>query len=156
MSMRTTADLPAHATEQDLRDPWLRLRQLFDKDNCELLNATDDSEVRTAVGRINGSRVTAYCTDGTRMGGALGALGSRHIIAAIEFAIRERCPVVGVWHSGGARLADGVESMNAVGRIFAAMTSASGRIPQISLVVGPAAGAAAYGPALTDIQIFNS
>jgi acetyl-CoA/propionyl-CoA carboxylase carboxyl transferase subunit len=151
--MRTTADLPALSAEPDLRDPWLRLRQLFDDGNCEPLNATDDSEVRTAVGRINGSRVIAYCTDGTRMGGALGAIGSRHIVAAIEFAVRERCPVVGVWHSGGARLADGVESMDAVGRMFAAMTSASGQVPQISVVVGPAAGAAAYGPALTDVII---
>jgi acetyl-CoA/propionyl-CoA carboxylase carboxyl transferase subunit len=153
MSILATADLPAPGAAHDLRDPWLRLRQLFDDNNCELLNGADDSEVRTAVGRINGSRVIAYCTDGTRMGGALGTIGSRHIVAAIEFAVGERCPVVGVWHSGGAKLADGVESMDAVGRMFAAMTSASGRIPQISVVVGPAAGAAAYGPALTDIII---
>jgi acetyl-CoA/propionyl-CoA carboxylase carboxyl transferase subunit len=146
MSILATTDLPAPGAAHDLRDPRLRLRQLFDDNNCELLNDADDSEVRTAVGRINGSRVIAYCTDGTRMGGALGAIGSRHIVAAIEFAVRERCPVVGVWHSGGAKLADGVESMDAVGRMFAAMTSASGRIPQISVVVGPAAGAAAYGP----------
>lgn len=151
--MLTAADLFAPGAEHDLRDPRLRLRQLFDDNNCELLNAADDSEVRAAVGRINGARVIAYCTDGTRMGGALGVLGSRHIIAAIESAVRERCPVVGVWHSGGARLADGVESMNAVGLMFAAMTRASGRIPQISVVVGPAAGAAAYGPALTDVVI---
>jgi len=151
--MLTAADLFAPGAEHDLRDPRLRLRQLFDDNNCELLNAADDSEVRAAVGRINGARVIAYCTDGTRMGGALGVLGSRRIIAAIESAVRERCPVVGVWHSGGARLADGVESMNAVGLMFAAMTRASGRIPQISVVVGPAAGAAAYGPALTDVVI---
>jgi acetyl-CoA/propionyl-CoA carboxylase carboxyl transferase subunit len=151
--MLATAELPAPGAERDLRDPWLRLGQLFDDNNFELLNAADDTEVRTAVGRINGSRVIAYCTDGTRMGGALGALGAQHIVTAIEFAVRERCPVVGVWHSGGARLADGVESMDAVGRMLAAMTSASGRIPQISVVVGPAAGAAAYGPALTDMVI---
>ncbi|HEY1625114.1 MAG TPA: carboxyl transferase domain-containing protein [Streptosporangiaceae bacterium] len=151
--MRTTADLPVPGVERDLRDPRLRLRQLFDDNNCEPLNAADDSEVQTAVGRINGSRVIAYCTDGTRMGGALGERGARNIVAAIELAVRERCPVVGVWHSGGARLADGVESMDGVGRMFAAMTGASGRIPQISVVVGPAAGAAAYGPALTDIII---
>src|SRR5215471_10482088 len=114
----------------------LRLQQLFDDNNCELLNTADDSEVRTVVGYINGSRVIAYCTDGTRMGGALGALGTQHIVAAIEFAVRERCPAVGVWHSGGARLADGVESMDAVGRMLAAVASASGQIPQISVVVG--------------------
>src|SRR5215472_15381112 len=104
VSMLTTAELPAPGAERDLRDPWLRLRQLFDDNNCEMLNAADDTGVRTAVGRINGSRVIAYCTDGTRMGGSL---GTQHIVEAIEFAVRERCPVVGVWHSGGARLADG-------------------------------------------------
>ena len=30
------------------------------------------------------------------------------------------------------------------------MVRASGRVPQISVVLGPAAGGAAYGPALTD------
>jgi acetyl-CoA/propionyl-CoA carboxylase carboxyl transferase subunit len=141
------------ALEYDARDPVSRLKRLFDGNECVLLNSADDSEVRTAVGRINGARVVAYCTDATKMGGALGATGARRIVEAIELALRDHCPVVGVWHSGGAKLADGVESMDGVGRMFAAMTRASGRIPQISVVVGPAAGAAAYGPALTDIII---
>jgi acetyl-CoA/propionyl-CoA carboxylase carboxyl transferase subunit len=63
--------------------------------------------------------------------------------------------VVGIWHCGGARLAEGVESLDAVGAVFAAMIRASGRVPQISVVVGPAAGGAAYGPALTDIVIMS-
>lgn len=153
MLIPATVNKPACNGERDARDPLLRLAQLFDGNNCELLASADDTEVQAAVGRINGARVIAYCTDGTKMGGALGATGSRRIVAAIEVAARERCPVVGVWHSGGAKLADGVESMNGVGQMFAAMTRASGRIPQISVVVGPAAGAAAYGPALTDMII---
>jgi acetyl-CoA/propionyl-CoA carboxylase carboxyl transferase subunit len=137
-----------------MRDPLLRLEQLFDQSSCELLNHADgDTEVWVAAGRINGAPVIAYCTNATKMGGALGVAGSRRIVEAIEVAVRERRPVIGVWHSGGAKLADGVESMDAVGQIFAAMTRASGRIPQISVVVGPAAGAAAYGPALTDMII---
>ena len=62
-------------------------------------------------------------------------------------------PILGIWHSGGARLAEGVLSLHAVGRIFHAMTQASGKVPQISIVLGFAAGGAAYGPALTDIVI---
>jgi acetyl-CoA/propionyl-CoA carboxylase carboxyl transferase subunit len=62
---------------------------------------------------------------------------------------------VGLWHSGGARLREGVVSLHAVGQVFAIMTRASGRIPQISVVIGPAAGGAAYGPALTDIVILG-
>lgn len=153
MPILATASPIACSPERDLRDPLLRLAQLFDGNECELLNSADDSEVRTGAGRIDGARVIAYCTDATKMGGALGAHGSRRIIEAIELAVRERCPVVGVWHSGGAKLADGVESMDGVGQMFAAMTRASGRVPQISVVVGPAAGAAAYGPALTDVII---
>src|ERR1039457_5715168 len=153
MSVLATADLPAASAERDVRDPLLRLAQLFDGNDCDLLHPAGDTEVRTAAGRINGARVIAYCTDATKMGGALGAAGSRRIVEAIELAVRDRCPVIGVWHSGGAKLADGVESMEAVGQIFAAMTRASGRVPQISVVVGPAAGAAAYGPALTDMII---
>ena len=53
----------------------------------------------------------------------------------------------------GARLAEGVEALDAVGQVFAAMVRASGRVPQISVVLGPAAGGAAYGPALTDLVI---
>jgi acetyl-CoA/propionyl-CoA carboxylase carboxyl transferase subunit len=153
MSALTIAGMPAPSVEQDPRSPLVRLAQLFDGDQWDALDCAGDAEVRTAAGRVNGARVIAYCTDATRMGGALGAAGTRYIIEAIEIAVRERCPVVGVWHSGGAKLADGVESMDAVGRMFTAMTHASGRVPQISVVVGPAAGAAAYGPALTDVII---
>jgi acetyl-CoA/propionyl-CoA carboxylase carboxyl transferase subunit len=153
MSILADADVLAAPAERDPRDPLLRASRLFDSHECEPLSLGGDAEVRTVIGRINGARVIAYCTDATKMGGALGSAGSDRIIDAIDIAIRERCPVVGVWHSGGAKLADGVESMDGVGRMFAAMTRASGRIPQISVVVGPAAGAAAYGPALTDIVI---
>ena len=46
-------------------------------------------------------------------------------------ASKLRCPVIGLWHSGGARLAEGVEALDAVGLVFAAMVRASGRVPQI-------------------------
>src|SRR5260370_41813108 len=61
----------------------------------------------------------------------------------------------GLWESGGGGLAEAVASPHAVGTVFAAMTAASGRVPQISVVLGPAAGGAAYGPALTDIVILS-
>ncbi|MBO0833776.1 MAG: acyl-CoA carboxylase subunit beta, partial [Actinobacteria bacterium] len=62
---------------------------------------------------------------------------------------------LGLWHSGGARILEGVESLHAVGTVFAAMTKASGIVPQISVVLGAAAGGAAYGPALTDLVILS-
>ncbi|MEV4176756.1 carboxyl transferase domain-containing protein [Nonomuraea sp. NPDC049709] len=137
----------------DPRDPSIRLARLLDPGSAVPLHGDDESGVLAVHGLIGGAPVVAFCTDARRMGGALGADGARHIVDGIEAAVRQGCPVIGLWHSGGARLADGVESMDGVGRMFAAMTWASGVVPQISVILGPAAGAAAYGPALTDVVI---
>ena len=96
------------------------------------LHGHDTSGGVAVRGRIDGSKVIAYCTDGTRMGGAMGHEGCRHIVDAIDIALRERAPVIGLWHSGGARLAEGVEALDGVGQVFAAMGRACGRVPQIS------------------------
>src|SRR5262245_15272572 len=109
----------------------------------------------SARGQVDGAPVVAFATDATRMGGAMGIEGCRHIVEAIDLAVRERVPVIGMWHSGGARLAEGVVALDGVGQVFGAMVRASGRVPQISVVLGPAAGGAAYGPALTDIVIMS-
>ncbi len=142
--------------EIDPRDPGLRLAALLDEGSFAAMMARDDSGVYTARGLINGSPVVAYANDATKMGGAMGSAGCVHIVEAIDTALRDRVPVLGIWHSGGARLAEGVEALHAVGLVFQAMIRASGRIPQISVVVGPAAGGAAYGPALTDLVIMST
>jgi acetyl-CoA/propionyl-CoA carboxylase carboxyl transferase subunit len=133
----------------------VRLRALFDRGSLRSISGRDDSGVTSARGQIDGTPVVAFATDATRMGGAMGTEGCQHIVEAIDLAVRERVPVVGLWHSGGARLAEGVVALDAVGQVFAAMVRASGRVPQISVVLGPAAGGAAYGPALTDIVIMG-
>ncbi len=156
--MTLTADPPAadaDVDERDPRDPELRLEKLFDPGSLKPLRERDDSGAFAARGTINGSPATAFCTDGTTMGGAMGAEGCRHIVDAIDAAVREHVPVIGVWHSGGARLAEGVLALHEVGLVFQAMIRASGRVPQLSVVLGPAAGGAAYGPALTDLVIMS-
>jgi acetyl-CoA/propionyl-CoA carboxylase carboxyl transferase subunit len=140
----------------DSREPEARLRALFDRGSLRLLSGIDTSGVLSARGMIDGTTVIAFATDGTTMGGAMGIEGCRHIVDAIDLAVRERVPVIGLWHSGGARLAEGVVALDGVGQVFAAMVRASGRVPQISVVLGPAAGGAAYGPALTDIVVMSA
>jgi acetyl-CoA/propionyl-CoA carboxylase carboxyl transferase subunit len=139
----------------DPRDPEVRLRALFDHGSVRTLAGPDESGVMSARGEINGTPAIAFCNDAIRMGGAMGIEGCQHIVDAIDTAVRERVPIVGLWHSGGARLAEGVVALDGVGQVFAAMVRASGRVPQISVVLGPAAGGAAYGPALTDIVIMS-
>ncbi|MGH3821696.1 MAG: acyl-CoA carboxylase subunit beta [Pseudonocardiaceae bacterium] len=144
---------PGNGKVADPRDPKLRLECLFDPATLVSLHPRDNSGAFAARGRIDGAKMIAYCTDATTMGGAMGSEGCRHIVEAIDIAIRERLPVIGLWHSGGARLTEGVEALDGVGQMFAAMIRASGRVPQISVVLGAAAGGAAYGPALTDVVI---
>lgn len=155
MTLTAEPAQPAVADDRDPRDPELRLENLFDAGSMQALRPRDTSGVFTARGTIDGAPVTAFCTDATVMGGAMGDEGCRHIVDAIDAAVRERIPVIGLWHSGGARLAEGVLALHAVGLVFQAMIRASGRVPQISVVLGPAAGGGAYGPALTDLVIMS-
>lgn len=155
-ALDTRPSTPAEPADPiDPRDPLHRLEQLLDTGSVVLLRPRDTSGVLAVRGTIDGAKVVAYCTDATRMGGAMGSAGCLHIVEAIDLASKLRCPVIGLWHSGGARLAEGVEALDAVGLVFAAMVRASGRVPQISVVLGPAAGGAAYGPALTDLVIMS-
>jgi acetyl-CoA/propionyl-CoA carboxylase carboxyl transferase subunit len=153
--MTLTAE-PILTKQIDPRDAELRLSKLLDPGSVRPMHKRDRSGVYAVRGTIDGAPVTAYATDALVMGGAMGAVGCRHIVDAIDTAVRDRVPVLGLWHCGGARLADGVEALDAVGLVFAAMIRASGRVPQISVVLGPAAGGAAYGPALTDLVIMSA
>ncbi|MBM7368644.1 carboxyl transferase domain-containing protein [Gordonia hydrophobica] len=133
--------------------PEARLAALFDPGSMRLLDADDGSGVRTAEGAVEGIRALAYASDRAVQGGALGMDGCMRITRLTDRAVSENVPVLGVWHSGGARLAEGVSSLDGMGQMFASITRASGRVPQISVILGPAAGGAAYGPALTDVVV---
>ncbi|MGH3354739.1 MAG: acyl-CoA carboxylase subunit beta, partial [Nocardioidaceae bacterium] len=143
------------AREDDPRNPNTRLAAFFDVGSVELVSDDDGSGMLAATGTVEGAPVVAFCSDATVMGGAMGHEGCKVVVEAYARAVSDGIPIVGLWHSGGARLAEGVLSLHAVGEIFHAMTLASGKIPQISVVLGPAAGGAAYGPALTDVVVLG-
>lgn len=152
-------DVPAKPAKlprsEDPRNPVHRLTALLDEGSLELISPDGESGMLAALGTVDGTRVVAFCSDATVMGGAMGDEGCKVVVDAYHRALVEGTPIIGLWHSGGARLAEGVLSLHAVGRIFQVMTQASGVIPQISVVLGPAAGGAAYGPALTDVVILG-
>ncbi|MBV9380832.1 MAG: acyl-CoA carboxylase subunit beta [Streptosporangiaceae bacterium] len=137
------------------RDPVARLAALFDAGSMELLDSPEGSGVAAAAGLVEGAGAVAFASDPRVQGGASGSEGCAVIVSAYDEAVARGVPVIGLWHSGGARIAEGVASLHGVGTVFAAMTAASGVVPQISVVLGPAAGGAAYGPALTDIVILS-
>ena len=139
----------------DPRDPESRIARLLDGGKFEFLLPRTDCGMVAVTGDIKGNRVVVFASDATIKSGALGVEGSKVIVSAYQAAMGAQVPIIGIWHSGGARLSDGVASLDAFGEVFQSMISASGRIPQLSLVLGPTAGGGAYGPALTDIVVLS-
>lgn len=107
-------------------------------------------------GKINGRLVFAYAQDFTIMGGSLGLVHSKKITKIQEMALKMGAPIIGLMDSGGARIQEGVASLSGYASIFHNIIQSSGIIPQISVIMGPAAGGAVYSPALTDFVFMVS
>jgi acetyl-CoA carboxylase carboxyltransferase component len=106
--------------------------------------------VVTGSGTIDGRRVFVYAQDFTVFGGSLGEAHATKIHKVLDLAVAHGAPVIGLNDSGGARIQEGVLALHGYGGIFRRQVEASGVIPQISVVLGPCAGGAAYSPALAD------
>ena len=109
--------------------------------------------VITGTGTIHGRNVAVYSQNFTVFGGSLGEVAGEKIIKIMDLALRTGVPCIGILDSGGARIQEGVVALGKYGEIFKRNTAASGVIPQISIIMGPAAGGAVYSPALTDFVI---
>jgi len=147
-----------HATE--------RLQMLFDRDSFEEIGsgmvdyehcikgdktAIPYDGVITGRGKIRGKTVFVFAQDFSVKGGTIGRRHGEKIARTIELAISARCPVIGIYDSGGARIEEGINALAGCGEIMYYNTLASGYIPQFSVVAGPCAGAAAYSPAIAVI-----
>jgi len=111
---------------------------------------TPGDSVVTGWGEIDGGLVYVFAQDFTVMGGSVGEVHGEKICKVLDLALENGAPVIGINDSGGARIQEGVDSLDAYGEIFYRNTMASGVIPQISVIAGPCAGGAVYSPALTD------
>lgn len=106
--------------------------------------------VVTGYGKINGRLVYVFAQDFTVFGGALGEMHAKKIANIMDLAAKNGAPVIGLNDSGGARIQEGVVSLDGYGQIFYRNSIYSGVIPQISVILGPCAGGAVYSPAITD------
>jgi len=111
--------------------------------------------VLTAHGRIDGRPVCCYAQDASFAGGSLGEAHAHSIVELLRLAKRSRVPVIGFIESAGARMQEGLAALSGYGAIFREHVSLSGEVPQISILCGPSAGGACYGPALTDFVIMS-
>jgi acetyl-CoA carboxylase carboxyltransferase component len=142
-----------------------RLAQFFDPNTFQELGSlttarcSDDEEhyagdgVVTGFGQVDGRTVFAYAQDATIFGGALGEMHGRKICQVMDRAVESGAPLIGLIDSGGARIQEGVYGLGGYAEIFRRNALYSGIVPQISLLLGPCAGGAAYSPALTDLLV---
>ena len=106
--------------------------------------------VVTGYGRVDGRQIFAFAQDFTVLGGSLSEVVGQKICKIMDLAVKTGAPIVGLNDSGGARIQEGVLSLGAYGDIFLRNTLASGVVPQVSVIMGPAAGGASYSPGITD------
>jgi acetyl-CoA/propionyl-CoA carboxylase len=109
--------------------------------------------VITGFGTVDGRQVFIYVYDFTILGGSLGEMAGRKIVKVMDHAMKVGAPLIGILDSGGARIQEGVMSLDGYGDIFFRNTMASGVIPQITASIGPCAGGAVYSPAMTDFVV---
>jgi propionyl-CoA carboxylase beta chain len=106
--------------------------------------------VVTGYGKIDGRLIYVFAQDFTVFGGALGEMHAQKIAKMMDLAAKNGSPIIGLNDSGGARIQEGVESLDGYGHIFYRNSIYSGVVPQISVIMGPCAGGAVYSPAITD------
>ncbi len=109
--------------------------------------------VVTGSGKVDGRTAFAASQDFTVVAGTAAEVHCRKYCSIMDDALRYGCPVVLIEDSGGARIQEGVDSLNGYGEIFYRNTIMSGVVPQIAVVAGPCAGGAVYSPALCDFII---
>ncbi|KAA0098131.1 acyl-CoA carboxylase subunit beta [Mycolicibacterium sp. P1-18] len=109
--------------------------------------------VVTGYGTIDGRDVCIFSQDATVFGGSLGEVYGEKIVKVQELALKTGRPLIGINDGAGARIQEGVVSLGLYSKIFRNNILASGVIPQISLIMGAAAGGHVYSPALTDFVI---
>lgn len=110
----------------------------------------EKGSVLTGYGTIHSKKVYIYAQDSAIIAGTLGLAQGKKIASVIKKAIIDKCPIIGINASGGARLQEGVDALAGYGEIFYYNSLASGYIPQISIIAGVCAGGACYSPGLTD------
>ncbi|GCB43367.1 acetyl-coenzyme A carboxyl transferase alpha chain [Streptomyces sp. NL15-2K] len=109
--------------------------------------------VVTGHGTVDGRPVCVFAQDAGVFGGSMGEAFGEKTVALMDLALKTGCPVIGLNDSGGARIQEGVASLALYAELVRRNVQASGVIPQISVVLGPCAGGAAYSPSITDFTV---
>ena len=124
-------------------------------DNGMFLHQTMGDGVVAGHGTIDGRRVYCFAQDFSVHGGSMGEMHAKKIAKVVEMAERVKAPIIGLWDGGGQRAHDGVAALAGTGELLDRLVQCSGRIPMISLVLGPVVGVSALAASLADFTILG-
>ena len=125
------------------------------KDHNMFLHQTLGDGVVTGHGTIEGRRVYCFAQDFSVHGGSMGEMHAKKIAKLVEMAERSKTPLVCVWDGGGQRAHDGIDALAGTGELLDRLVQCSGRVPVISLVLGPVVGVSALAASLSDFTILG-
>ena len=122
--------------------------------NLHMLKHLGDGVV-AGHGMVGGRRVYCFAQDFSVHGGSMGEMHAKKIAKAVEMAMRARVPLIGIWDGGGQRVHDGIPALGGTGELLDHLVQCSGRIPMISIVLGPVVGVSALAVGLADFTILG-
>ena len=124
-------------------------------DNGMFLHHTIGDGVVAGHGTINGRRIYCFAQDFSVHGGSMGEMHAKKIAKLVDMAKRVKAPIIGLWDGGGQRAHDGVAALAGTGELLDQLVQCSGRVPMISLVLGPVVGVSALAASLADFTILG-
>lgn len=131
-----------------------RINALVDPASFVELDALNaEAGVVTGYGTVDGNPVYVYAQDFTVGGGAVGEAHAKKVLKVMSYAEKTGAPVVAMLDSAGAKLAEGVQALNAYAMIAAKATALSGVVPQVALVLGPCGGTASMIAEIADFTV---
>ncbi|HIW20467.1 MAG TPA: carboxyl transferase [Candidatus Dorea intestinavium] len=111
---------------------------------------TPGDGVITGYGTIDGNLVYIYGQDNSVLNGTIGEMHARKISKLYDMAMTVGAPIVALLNSGGMRLQEGTDALEAFATIYQKQSLASGIIPQISAIFGTSGGGLAVAAGLSD------
>lgn len=154
---KSLAEMEQNVPDSDARK---RLAALCDEDSFteldKFLSADGTlSSVAAGYGTVNGATVYAYAQDVSVKGGAVDKSAALKIKKIYELAAKNGAPVIGFFDSKGGDINEGMEVLADYGDIIKASAAISGVVPQIVVITGVCAGAAAVIASMADVTIMT-
>lgn len=119
---------------QDLKTYKDRIAQAEEK--------SDSNEaMEVAAGKMGGEKVVIAAMDFTYIGGSMGAVVGEKIARSVDYCLENKCPLIIISKSGGARMMESGLSLMQMIKTSAKLTQlADAQLPYISLMTDPTTG----------------